>query len=111
MCLKECPQLFYAKEIKAQQTIYSLWQTYTHGFQGNVPSINTQYQDLCSTCSGHRAVGIDHNAGSRKVQMIVAREVVLRAFTDDDKAHGEFMTERELQEMSQELKSLINVKK
>ena len=58
-----------------------------------------------------RAVGIDHNAGPRKVQMIVAREVVLRAFTDDDKAHGEFMTERELQEMSQELQSLINVKK
>ena len=54
---------------------------------------------------------IDHNAGPRKVQIIVAREVVLRAFTDDDKAHGEFMTKRELQEMSQELQSLINVKK
>ena len=58
-----------------------------------------------------RAVDIDHNAGPRKVQMIVAREVVLRAFTNEDKAQGEFMTERDLQEMSQELQSLINVKK
>ena len=50
-------------------------------------------------------------AGPRKVQMIVARELVLKAFTDDDKVIGEFMSERELQEMSQELISLIKLKK
>ena len=56
-------------------------------------------------------VYMDHNAGPRKVHMIVARELVLKAFTHDDKSIGEFMSERELQEMSQEVLSIINLKK
>lgn len=44
-----------------------------------------------------RVVQMNHNAGPRKVQMIVARELILKAFTDGDKVTGEFMSERELQ--------------
>ena len=109
MCLKECPACVYyfmPKE-SMHSRLFIHYGKHTHTVSKGM--CRASIQNIKTLVA--RAVRIDHNAGPRKVQMVVAREVVLRAFTDDDKAQGEFMTERELQEMSQELQNLINVKK
>ncbi|KAI5080512.1 hypothetical protein GOP47_0003695 [Adiantum capillus-veneris] len=58
-----------------------------------------------------KAVTMDNRAGPQKVQMILAREMVLKAFTDDNITSGDFISEKEVHEMSQELLTLVNMKK
>lgn len=58
-----------------------------------------------------RVVKMDHSAGPRKVQMIIAKEMILRAFTDEDKVAEEHMSEKEFYEMAEELQGLLKINK
>ncbi|KAI5055130.1 hypothetical protein GOP47_0030275 [Adiantum capillus-veneris] len=58
-----------------------------------------------------KVVTMDNRAGPRKVHMILAWEMVLKAFTDDSITSGKFISEKEVHETSQELLTLVNMKK
>lgn len=54
---------------------------------------------------------MDHNSGLRKIQMLIARQLILKAFIDADRKVREHMFVQEFSEMAQELQGLLKLRK